>query len=380
MMMQTIRKAALPGMALALCAALGACGGGSTTATTGSPGTGNTGAGGGAAGTGATGATGATGGTGGTGATASSYTIGGNVSGLSGLQPNSAPTLSPGGILPLYGSTLLGGTSNQGTVYEMFPDTAVEILHSFTGGSDGGNPDSRLVVTSNGTIYGTTTQGANGVGTLFSISPSGSFQVLHAFAASSKDLAVPGQGRLMQASDGNIYGTAGFGGASGDGGVFEYNISSQTYSILASFGGAAAPNFPSGGLVQVGANELYGVSYQGGTYGEGTLYKVDMQTGAYTTLYSFPGGAVGVWPAYTPCVGDNGNLFITVTDGMTNGAGQLVEVSPNGTLVRVVESFQLFSGLHQPDGPLVVGTNGWLYGSAGSGGGGIAEGGLYAIN
>lgn len=119
--------------------------------------------------------------------------------------------MSSGGVLPLYGTTVGGGSSNDGTVYELYANHAFTVLHSFTSGSGGCSPESRLVLGGNGTLYGTTDGcGQDFAGTLFSISSGGVFQVLHTFGANASDLAGPGRASPMLASNGKLYGTAGF--------------------------------------------------------------------------------------------------------------------------------------------------------------------------
>jgi uncharacterized repeat protein (TIGR03803 family) len=111
-----------------------------------------------------------------------------------------------------YGTTSLGGASNTGTVFRITASGTLTTLYSFTGGSDGANPEASLVQGSDGNFYGTAYQGGNtnftlyvpGYGTLFQITPTGSLTTVHLF--NGDDGLQPAAG-LVQGSDGSFYGT-----------------------------------------------------------------------------------------------------------------------------------------------------------------------------
>jgi uncharacterized repeat protein (TIGR03803 family) len=113
----------------------------------------------------------------------------------------------------LYGTTLGGGTSNMGTVYEVTKSGKERILHSFTGAPDGADPAATLFLDSDGLFYGTTYSGGDvscvgatyGCGTIFQIDKSGNEKVLYSFNGSS-DGAEP-TGNVIPDSSGNLYGT-----------------------------------------------------------------------------------------------------------------------------------------------------------------------------
>jgi uncharacterized repeat protein (TIGR03803 family) len=128
-----------------------------------------------------------------------------------------------------YGTTSIGGSANQGTIYKMDTTGAVTILYSFQGGSDGSEPFGNLVMDSSGNLYGTTFaggvvnctfQGFVGCGIVFKLDTSGVETVLHAFAGAPTDGAQPVVG-LILGSDGNLYGTTLHGGTSNAGTVFK---------------------------------------------------------------------------------------------------------------------------------------------------------------
>ena len=139
-----------------------------------------------------------------------------------------------GGDGNFYGTTAIGGAYGHGTVFRITP-TGSETFYSFTGvGSEGGglpgstdgvDPEAGLIQASDGNFYGTTSYGGlYGVGTVFKITPAGSETVIYSFTGAyanggisgSPDGAIPGSG-LIQAADGNFYGTTTFGGGNGEG-------------------------------------------------------------------------------------------------------------------------------------------------------------------
>jgi len=139
---------------------------------------------------------------------------------------NSVDKLIEGSDGYLYGTTSLGGASDAGTVFKLLPNgSGFAIVYSFTGGDDGYGPNAGVAQASDGTLYGTTTiLGANGGGTLFQVSPNGTgFAVLHSFAGGDSDGSIP-YGRLIQASDGNLFGTTSVGGKGSRGTLFRLNI------------------------------------------------------------------------------------------------------------------------------------------------------------
>ena len=177
----------------------------------------------------------------------------------------------------LYGTTYFGGANGFGTVFKVTPGGTETVLYSFAGGSDGEHPYAGVIQGSDGNFYGTTYQGgASGNGTVFKLTPSGTETVLFSFAGGSSDGANP-EGGVIQGSDGNFYGTTLQGGASGLGSVFELTPGG-TETILHTFAGGSSDGAnPSANLVQGSDGNLYGSTGAGGTSGNGTFFKVTLQ-------------------------------------------------------------------------------------------------------
>ncbi len=292
-----------------------------------------------------------------------------------GATPYGAPT--PNGDGALYGVTTSGGIGG-GTVYTVSPQGQESILHSFTGGADGSEPSSPLLRLSNGDLVGTTQQGGQyGFGTLYEISPSGSIKVLHAFSGGSAGLDFP-EGHLLLASNGTIYGITVGEPSGGGSGVYAYNPVTQAYSRVWSFSGTGRSG-PNGGLIQASDGMLYGVTAGSGAYGMGSVYRIDPTSGAHQVIYSFTGGADGSNPLNSLYQGDNGRLYVTTALGGANGEGTLGSIRTNGSGYELLVSYSdAADGLSKPQGPLVEGPQGYLYGlmnQGGSGGGGA----LYVV-
>ncbi|HEV2270232.1 MAG TPA: choice-of-anchor tandem repeat GloVer-containing protein [Steroidobacteraceae bacterium] len=175
-----------------------------------------------------------------------------------------------------YGTTNSGGSANKGTVFKITPSGAETLLYTFTGGSDGGNPQNPLIQGSDGNFYGTTTAGgAHGDGAVFEITPSGTETVVYSFAGGTGDGSDPAAG-LLQASDGNFYGTTNQGGSNGDGTVFEVTAAGVETVIYSFAGGASDGAAPSASLIEGSDGKLYGTTSAGGPNGYGTVFTVTL--------------------------------------------------------------------------------------------------------
>jgi len=202
------------------------------------------------------------------------YSFGGSPDGA---NPHAAMVSAGGGVY--YSTTFNGGASGNGTVFELkhSGSTWMEtVLYSFTGGSDGKNPHSALIIDSSGALYGTTVLGgANGKGTVYKLTPAtgGAWTegVLYSFGASSSDGTIPRAGVVFGATQSVLYGVTTTGGASsnctgGCGTVYQLTLSGTTWaeSILYSFIGSPDGNDPYSDVVYNGGL-IYGTTYNGGT-------------------------------------------------------------------------------------------------------------------
>jgi len=258
-----------------------------------------------------------------------------------------------------FGSTQYGGASNVGTVFRMKPSGAVKVLHSFANdGVDGKQALSGLTLASDGLLYGTTQKGgSNGQGTVYRISPSGNYSVLHSFVGTGGAPAQPSAG-LIQASDGNFYGTSYQGGSAGTGSIYRITPAGVV-TVLHAFV-VADGTLPTAGLVQASDGNFYGTTSAGGISGVGTAYKMT-PAGVFSVLHNFEPVTSGANPWAGLVQASDGFLYGVTGTGGPGGAGTLFKLSLTGTLTRVFSFGPTLGGT--PTGTLVQGSDGFLYGT-----------------
>jgi uncharacterized repeat protein (TIGR03803 family) len=243
------------------------------------------------------------------------------------------------------------------------PGFTLSTLRSFTGGNDGAAPNGLAEGTDGYYLYGTTESGgANGLGTVFRMTRNGSLTTMVQF--NQVNGANP-YGELVLGRDGNFYGTTMYGGASYSGSVFKMSPSGAIVNLY-SFTGGQDGNYPTGPLIQADEGNLYGTTLYGGSYGYGNVFRISTN-GALTSIYSFSGGIDGMYPPRGLVQGNDGNFYGTTDQGGTNNNdGTAFRLSPDGTLTTLVQ-FNWSNGAG-PAGTLVQGKDGYLYGTAQFGG------------
>jgi uncharacterized repeat protein (TIGR03803 family) len=273
----------------------------------------------------------------------------------------------------LYGTTKGGGTYNYGTVFKITLQGTKTTLYNFQGGSDGTNPNAGLIQGDDGSLYGVTETGGDvncndglGCGTIFKITPQGKEIILHTFHWGN-DGAFP-LSTLLNGTDGNLYGTTSWGGKNNLGTVFKITLNGKK-TILYNFQNMPDGSNPDGKLVQDSAGNLYGTTVTGGATDNGTLFKINPQ-GQETILHTFQQNATdGGSPRSGVIEGKDGNLYGTTFDGgINNGAGVVFEITPQGQ-ETILHTFQQnkIDGLY-PNATLIQDTKGNLYGTTFSGG------------
>ena len=302
----------------------------------------------------------------------------------------------------LYGTTVSGGTGSCnlqvpgcGTVFAINRKTGAEkVLHLFCSQqncTDGQSPVAGLIDV-NGTLYGTTAGGGTnctnfgGCGTVFSLDPStGTETVLHSFGSGTD-----GSGPAADLIDvkGTLYGTTVGGGTSGLGTVFALDLATGAETVLHSFGSGTDGVQPRAGLINV-KGTLYGTTnYGGGTAYDGTVFALDPKTGAETVLYSFCSQANctdGELPLGR-LIDVNGTLYGTTAHGGSTGpcgggCGTVFSLNPQTSVETVLYSFCSQQSCADGTGPQagLINVNGMLYGT-GAGGGNADSGVVFALN
>ncbi len=286
----------------------------------------------------------------------------------------------------IYGTTSYSSNQN-GTVFEVTPgSTTPTTLAAFSGNSGatpGSSPQDGLIMDSAGNLYGTTQYGgAKGDGTVFEVTNTGTFKSLYSFGATSGDGTYPIAGLTIDAQ-GNLYGVTSAGGANNDGTVFKLTTgATPTMTTIVSFAGANGAS-PYGGLAMDSQGNLYGTTEAGGdANGDGTVFKVNtVGSPTITTLATFSGnsgGTLGSNPFGNVILGANGNLYGTTLFGGTNGDGTVFQVTTTGT--PTFTSLASFNGTDgsAPVGGLVMDAAGNLFGTTTQGGKG--NGTIYELN
>jgi uncharacterized repeat protein (TIGR03803 family) len=272
-----------------------------------------------------------------------------------------------------YGTTEYGGTSNAGTVFRISPSGNFTNLYSFAAGSGTAdnieaNPAAGLVQGIDSNFYGTTEYGGTtNAGTVFRISPSGNFTNLYSFFPTGNEGAYPAAG-LVQGLDGNFYGTTEYGGTNNQGTVFRISPSGN-FTNLYSFTGYVNNEgvSPAAGLVQGSDSNFYGTTEYGGI-SSGTVFRIS-PSGNFTNLYSFfPTGNEGAYPAAGLVEGSDGNFYGTTEYGGTNNAGTIFRISPSGNFTNLYSFFPTGNEGAYPAAGLVQGLDGNFYGTTEYGG------------
>ena len=269
-----------------------------------------------------------------------------------------------------FGTTQSGGNQSTcqihggcGTVFGIRKDGALTTLHTFNGAGDGALSVGVLLQAVDGSIYGTTPNGGDlscnppyGCGTVFKMTPSGDFTTIHIFRGPDGESPYGG---LIQASDGNFYGTANGGGPTGYGTVFRINAM-RTLTTVYGFTGGSDGGQPYAALLQASDGNLYGTTRSG----PGTIFQLTLG-GDLTTLHTFyyPNGDT---PDGTLIEATDGNLYGTAYSGGTENYGVIYSMSLSGTFA-ILHNFINTDGAN-PGAGLYQATNGRFYGITTQGG------------
>lgn len=320
-----------------------------------------------------------------------------------GQGPTAGLTMDGSGAV--YGTTYVGGNGGSvcdryggcGTVFKLTPSGSgyhESVLYSFEHGADGAYPAAKVIIGTDGALYGTAEEnGTYGGGTVFKLETSGKFQVIYAFHGGS-DGGTPVSG-LLQGPKGMLYGTTSGGGqyACGSGLkcgiVFRLKPSKRGYteSVLYNFrGGTTDGQFPESDLIADEQGALYGTTFSGGSGscnlanppGCGTVFKLTPSGSGYqeSLLYNFLGGADGQYPGQgTLTPGNVAGLFYGATQlggnqACSNGCGTVFEVRLSGGKYaeKVLYSFGGGPSGATPNGALTIGKKGQLFGTTSAGG------------
>jgi uncharacterized repeat protein (TIGR03803 family) len=264
----------------------------------------------------------------------------------------------------LFGTTLRGGASSDGTVFEVFHNSGVITTLASFNGTDGQNSFGGLVEDGSGNLFGATSGGgASSNGTVFEIlHNSGVITTLASFDGTHGADPLAG---LVLDSGGNLFGTTSSGGASSDGTVFEVVHNSGVITTLASFNGTnGSSSFA--GLVEDSSGNLFGTTLSGGASSDGTIFEILHNSGVITPLASF-NGTNGANPLAGLIEDSGGNLFGTTSNGGASGDGTAFEIVHGSGVITTLASFNGTNGAN-PNAGLVEDSSGNFFGSTENGG------------
>jgi len=303
-----------------------------------------------------------------------------------------APSLVTSLVLSKFDGTLYGTTyqdQTNGTIFTVNTDgTGYTVLHLFAPGEESptptsysidigdGTPVPRVIQGSDGHLYGTSPHsGASGSGSVFKMNPNGSaFTTIHDFPTTTEGSPAG----LIQASDGFLYGV----GAT----IFKLDTEGGNYTVLHTFNGSTDGAVPYSPLMQASDGALYGVTSLGGSGGQGTLFTINTNGSGFQVLHN-SGNNDGAVPLGSLIQGSDGSLYGTTWDYKTNGSlagqGTVFKINTNGNNYKILH---LFIGSPSdgrgPVAGLVEGSDHILYGTTylgGNGSGASTLGTIYRI-
>jgi uncharacterized repeat protein (TIGR03803 family) len=307
------------------------------------------------------------------------------VSTTDGWEPNGNVIFK--GATQLYGTTPFGGINGRGTVFELVAKRGVwseTVPHPFDPSSTDGYPNSAGLLLHAGKLYGTTQGGSSGYGTVFELTYTAGIGWAKTFEYAFPGFTNDGQGpnSPLIFANGNLYGTTGAGGSNlncgtsgenvGCGTVFELTPAVSggwTESVIYNFGSGTDGQIPVG-VVFHGGN-LYGMTQDGGLFGEGMVFELNPKTAMETDLYDFPmpttGGTTGAVPNFGLVADLAGNLYGTTSQGGTHNNGIAFELTYDKatkiwTPQDLHDFYYLVDGAH-PSALLLDTKSGNLYGT-----------------
>jgi uncharacterized repeat protein (TIGR03803 family) len=272
-----------------------------------------------------------------------------------GATPSAGVTLDA--ARNVFGTTNYGGASGFGTAFEVASGSnAITMIASFDG-NNGKYPNAGVTLDASGNLFGTTNGGgSSGDGTLFEIA-NGSTTVTTLASFTGSNGSEP-YGVAMDAA-GDLFGTAEGGGTSADGTVFELAAGSPAITTLASFDGIHGA-YPDSGVKFDASGNLFGTAYGGGASGDGTVFELANGSNTITALASF-NGTNGQNPYAAVTLDGSGNIYGATRAGGANDFGTVFEVARGSTAITALASFSATGGATY--GGVTLGASGDLFGT-----------------
>lgn len=296
---------------------------------------------------------------------------------IKGYNPQTG--LIPDGAGSLWGTTYSGGLRGAGTAFKVNIGTGALTTVCEFGASQPAHPVGALVADAAGSLWGTTDEGGFSVGTVYKVDPStGDITTMATMTGDGAGLSgsYPYAGVV---SDGNgfFWGTAHQGGSNSNGTIFKVNAATGALTTVVNFTnntGAFIGRNPHATLVPDGAGFFWGTTLTGGASGPGTVFKLNIATGALTPMVQFTGisgAAKGTRPRAAVCQDGAGFFWGTTSQGGTANLGTIYKVNATTGVMSTVVEFTGTTGAALGSTPTCVLVNdgaGFLWGTTGGGG------------
>lgn len=275
----------------------------------------------------------------------------------------------------LYGMTFQGGINNLGVIFSVNPNTDSYTKHFDFSFSNAKYPRANLIEANDGNLYGMAQGGANNSGVIFQFNPiTNGYTLKYSLPATFNNP----QNSLIQASDGKLYGT-------GMLNLFSFDYNTSNYSSLFDF---ALPNgsiltneagyYPNT-LIQASNGKMYGNTTSGGSSTLGTFFCFDIGNNSFSKIFDYSSGNNGFLPNQRLAEASNGKLYGTCISGGQFALGTIFCLDPVTHNLETVFNFNDTLGA-QPQGSLITGNDGKLYGMTTYGGGSNAAGVIFSLD
>lgn len=269
-----------------------------------------------------------------------------------------------------YGTCASGGVQNYGALFRVTPESEVSVVINLTGddgAAKGAYPHAGLVDDGSGVLWGTTSQGGtSGLGTVFKFDPATStFTTVINFAGTNGSYP---EAALVSDGAGLLWGTTRTGGTGDFGTVFTVNVATGALTTIAEFTGTAGAkpgSQPKAALVRDGSGVWWGTTSAGGTGELGTIFSIDpANSNAFTSELTFTGtngAALGSAPVAPLIIDANGKLWGTTSTGGTSDKGSVFRFNPTNHMLTTLVNFTGANGSYPKaalrlDGALMWGT------------------------
>jgi uncharacterized repeat protein (TIGR03803 family) len=270
----------------------------------------------------------------------------------------------------IYGNFQYGGTTNAGAIVRLEADGSdMTIIYNYNS-QTGGTPTGNILQASNGDLFGTTRSGGNGGGTIFKVKPDGSdFITLHELNNANDGYGPVGG--VTEASNGKLYGMTGTAGFFNYGSIFSINKDGSNFNVIFRFNDndpIKSGYSPQGELVQGTDGYLYGSLSSGGDQTKGVVFKILPDGSNFTKIVVFDGSTKGSNPNASLLIGSNGKVYGVTSTGGAHNQGCIYVVDNDGAnFARLVDFNGTAIGAF-PRCKLTEGSDGLLYGMTTSGG------------